>query len=264
MGAIEVRQRVASPALRGLVRGFQQRAGTIGNAGFVLPLPARPNSFIEFYFADPYRANTGGGFSNVADATIVGAMTGRHTDILMHGAIGAFNIQFEASGLQRLFGTAMIDEAGAATDVGGRALNGLRDAVLCASDFETRIRAAERWLGERIGSVRPYDEIDHAARLLRRSRGTLDLDRLAAVSGLGRRQMQRRFIAQVGVAPKLYARVVRFDALLSERDARPGRKWTELAHSFGYFDQAHLQRDFHAFAGTAPGGFASPLPIVRA
>jgi AraC-like DNA-binding protein len=264
MGAIEVKQAVASPGLRGLIRGYQQRTGALDGSGFVLPLPARPNSFIEIYFADPYRANNGDGFSAVADAMMVGAMTGRHTDLLMQGDIGAFNIQFEATGLQRMFGVAMIDVAGAATDVGGRALNGLRDAVMRATNFETRVQAAERWLGERLGGVRPYDEIDHAARLLRRSRGTLDLDQLAVATGLGRRQLQRRFIAQVGVTPKLYARIVRFDALLTERDAHPGRHWTKLAQDFGYFDQAHLQRDFHAFAGTAPGGFASPLPIVRA
>ena len=264
MGAVEVRQALASPALRGLVRGYQQRAGAIGGQGFVLPLPARPNSFIEIYFANPYRANNGEGFAAVADAMMVGAMTGRHTDLLMQGDIGAFNIQFEASGLQRMFGASMIDAAEAATDVGGRALHGLRDAVMRATNFETRVQAAERWLGARLEQVRPYDEIDHAARLLRRSRGTLDLDRLAVAAGLGRRQMQRRFIAQVGMTPKLYARIVRFDALLSERDARPGRQWTSLAQDFGYFDQGHLQRDFHAFAGTAPGGFASPLPIIRA
>jgi AraC-like DNA-binding protein len=262
--AIDVRQAMAAPGLRGLVRGYQQRSGTLAGAGIVLPLPARPNSFIEFYFAEPYRARSGSsGFAATPDTMVVGAMTGRHTDLLMQGDVGAFNIQFEASGLERLLGTPMIDAAVAASTV-DTALHGLRDAVLRAGDFEGRIAAAECWLAARLDSARSYDCVDHAARLLRRSRGTLGLDALATASGLGRRQLQRRFIAQVGLTPKLYARILRFDALLAARDARPGRSWTDLAHAHGYFDQAHLQRDFHSFAGTAPGGFATPLPIVRA
>ncbi len=250
--------------MRGLIRGYQQRVGTIDGSGIVLPLPARPNSFIEIYFGTPYRADKGEGFSVVADAMMVGATTCRHTDLLMQGDIGAFNIQFEPSGLQRMFGVAMVDRAEAATCVGGCRLQGLRDAVLRAPDFESRIGAAERWLHARLADVRPYDEVDHAARLLRRARGTLNLDQLAAAAGLGRRQLQRRFLAQVGVTPKLYARIVRFDALLCERDACPDRQWTMLSQDFGYFDQAHLQRDFHAFAGAAPGGFASLLPVLPA
>nr|WP_246347860.1 helix-turn-helix domain-containing protein [Brevundimonas variabilis] len=75
---------------------------------------------------------------------------------------------------------------------------------------------------------------------------------MAARVGLSPRQLQRRFIEQVGLSPKLYARTVRFDAVLEARRKDPSLSWTDLAHRHGYFDQAHLLRDAHAFTGLPP------------
>ena len=57
------------------------------------------------------------------------------------------------------------------------------------------------------------------------------------------------------MAPKLYARMIRFDAMLADRMRDPDQTWTTLAHTHGYFDQAHLLKDFHAFTDSAPGRF---------
>ncbi|WP_269515825.1 helix-turn-helix domain-containing protein [Brevundimonas subvibrioides] len=261
------RRQPAAARLRGVVRGYQERTGRLSGPGVVLPLTARPNAFIEIYAATPYWADVGSGFAAVPDAVIVGPQTRRHTDLLMRGEICSFNIQFQAGGLNRLLGLPMdemADAAHAADNVGGAALVDLRAAVQSAAGFEGRVAAAEAWLSRRMQAARPRDAVDQAADVLRRMRGAVRIDALADRAGLGERQFHRRFTAQVGVAPKLYARIVRFDAMLADRGRDPSRPWTALAQDHGYFDQSHLQRDFHAFAGTAPGGFASPLPVVRA
>ena len=69
----------------------------------------------------------------------------------------------------------------------------------------------------------------------------------------------RRFIAvferEVGLPPKLFARMRRLQALLARLgDARAAR-WAELALAHGYFDQAHLIRDFRQFTGLAPTAY---------
>ncbi|MFS2055915.1 helix-turn-helix domain-containing protein, partial [Variovorax sp. CT11-76] len=80
----------------------------------------------------------------------------------------------------------------------------------------------------------------------------------------------RRFIAlfrgAIGLTPKEYARVMRFDRALALA-ADPARPWAEIAVEAGYADQAHLSREFSALAGMAPQawrrpGATSPRPLA--
>ena len=75
---------------------------------------------------------------------------------------------------------------------------------------------------------------------------------MAGRAGLGLRQFERRFVQQVGVSPKLFARVARFEAALDRMARSPQGLWTEVAHRFGYYDQMHLVHDFSRFTGETP------------
>lgn len=79
---------------------------------------------------------------------------------------------------------------------------------------------------------------------------------IAACAGLSARRFIALFDAQVGLTPKLFARVRRFQRLLQLAHPQPAPAWTQLALDCGYFDQAHLSRDFGEFAGLSPGAYA--------
>jgi AraC-like DNA-binding protein len=74
-------------------------------------------------------------------------------------------------------------------------------------------------------------------------------------SGYSHRRFAALFREAVGLGPKRYARVLRFEAALARiaADTRPG--WAELALDSGYCDQSHFQRDFRALAGITPGRY---------
>ena len=70
--------------------------------------------------------------------------------------------------------------------------------------------------------------------------------------------MTERFRHQLGVSPKAYARLLRFEharALLSQPE-RP-RTLADVAMEAGFYDQSHLTRDFVALAGMTPGAYAA-------
>jgi transcriptional regulator GlxA family with amidase domain len=90
-------------------------------------------------------------------------------------------------------------------------------------------------------------------------RGALGVGDAAAGAGLSMRQFERRFSEQVGVSPKLYARVVRFNAALEAKMNAPRRLWTDIAHDLGYYDQMHLVRDFEDFTCENPTAFIRRL-----
>jgi AraC-like DNA-binding protein len=99
-------------------------------------------------------------------------------------------------------------------------------------------------------------EVTHAWRRLLRSGGQASVARLAAETGWSDRHLRAQFRKEIGLAPKAAGRVVRFDRARRQLAARlrAGRPagLAELAAAAGYYDQAHLDREFAALAGAAP------------
>jgi len=95
------------------------------------------------------------------------------------------------------------------------------------------------------------DALLHAAvSAIRRSRGAGSIAALAGELGVGPRRLERLFRARVGATPKGFARVLRFFAAYQSLQSGSDPLDAALAH--GYFDQAHLNRDFRRFAGAPP------------
>jgi transcriptional regulator GlxA family with amidase domain len=99
------------------------------------------------------------------------------------------------------------------------------------------------------------------------------VDELARSMGVGARQAERLFRERVGVSPKLFLGIVRFQRALSaarraapKSEKRSGRRrsWAELAVALGFYDQSHLIRDFRRFAGGAPGTWGPPAESLAA
>ena len=87
------------------------------------------------------------------------------------------------------------------------------------------------------------------------SSGRLALAPAYAATGLSDRQVTARFRNFVGVGPKVLSRIHRLCGLLESLDPSRPVRWSALAHEWGYYDQAHFNRDFRHFAGLSPRGY---------
>jgi AraC-like DNA-binding protein len=135
---------------------------------------------------------------------------------------------------------------------GKRAAGDIAERVMEQSTMAQRIAIIEAELLRRIGECDP--RVDAAVGWITRSGGNLSIERIASNIGISRQHLARQFLQHVGVTPKTFARVVRFERLL--REARNGRPdWAALAAELGYFDQAHLIADFRELAGVTPVPF---------
>jgi AraC-like DNA-binding protein len=84
------------------------------------------------------------------------------------------------------------------------------------------------------------------------------LQSIAAVShdlGVSHKQFIEQFRREVGLTPKLFCRVRRFQEVLGRIRSRKSVNWADVACSCGYFDQAHFVNDFIAFAGLNPTAY---------
>lgn len=258
-GRMHIRSVRPAPDLADLVACFRGRISP-GAGGKVLPLPARPELFVEFYFGSPVQARTPLGLASAPETVLVGPSTAYHTDLHFEGAIDTFTIKLQPTALHRLFGVpgaSLVDRAEEAQTV-ERGFAGIRALLEGAPGFAARVAIAQRWLRQQAQTGRPARPIDHAARLIRRSAGQFDIDLLAARCDMAPRHFRRCFAAAVGVSPKLYSRIARFHAALEAKGCHPHLPWAAIAQRFGYFDQSHLLRDARAFAGGAMAGFSYP------
>jgi AraC-like DNA-binding protein len=82
-------------------------------------------------------------------------------------------------------------------------------------------------------------------------------------TGLSAKRFIERFKSTVGVTPKHYCRILRFQRALAQAEAGRRVEWTRIAMESGYFDQAHFIRDFRSFAGITPTGYEADRTQFR-
>jgi AraC-like DNA-binding protein len=139
----------------------------------------------------------------------------------------------------------------------GRGGTLLREAVAEAPDWAGRFAVVDEFLLTLLDRARsPVPSVTRALGRLHESGGTVPVGVLAAEIGCSRRHLTSRFREQVGVTPKLLARILRFERVVGLVDCRTEMGWAEIAQACGYYDQAHMIRDFNQFAGGPPSEFA--------
>jgi AraC-like DNA-binding protein len=182
------------------------------------------------------------------------------------GHIDNFTIHFQPSGFNRLFGIPMTELTDAAYDayaVIGSDIPRLEHELGDTAGFAERIQIIEERLIRMLSCHGTVDPVAIAANRLFASNGIHRVPAMATDSGLSPRQFERRFLAQVGVPPKLYARIIRFNAALDQKLRWPSRPWSRIANDHDFYDQMHLVHDCRAFTGESPSRFVALLEDVR-
>lgn len=98
----------------------------------------------------------------------------------------------------------------------------------------------------------PPIQICKALDLIHHTHGNLTVDELSEVACMSERQFQRVFKARLGINPKAYLRLIRFQKSYQYLKTHHPGSWPEVAYQFGYADQAHFIRDFKTFSGASP------------
>jgi AraC-like DNA-binding protein len=134
----------------------------------------------------------------------------------------------------------------------------LAERLESASTWEQRFQILDSLLERQFArSVLPAADIRYAWQQILQHHGYIEVGALADAVGWSRRHFGERFRKEIGLAPKTMARVVRFNHALSLLgDGAATQPWATVASAAGYYDQAHLVRDFRQFTGYAPSEFA--------
>lgn len=266
MVTLEYAELPAPPPLDALIRCFWFLKGPMAGA---VSQPVMPDGRIEIvlHLAEPFaEVDAHGVARRQADALLAGQLTAP-IHLLPQGDADVIGIRFRSAGARsvlRFPAGAVTDQVMPLADADVRLAGELLNAVA-----RTRGRDAARveaLSGVLVRFVRraPAPLVAEAVRSLEAPH-TVRVRALADRLGVTPRTLERRVHDEVGLAPGMLQRVFRFRRALRLLERSPRGGWSGASIRAGYFDQAHLIRDFHRFAGMSPSAlFQADAPLSRA
>lgn len=132
----------------------------------------------------------------------------------------------------------------------------MRDSLLSAPAVRQKFTYAERYLLKAFGTRLQVDPfVDYAVERLSNAPVSLTMEQLSGKIGFSRKHFIKIFKEHVGVTPKSFLKIMRFQKAIREIEGRTRVDWHTVALDTGYYDQAHFINDFRDFSGFTPKRF---------
>ena len=222
-----LQSRLPCPELRPYVRAYAQREIAGASVDIVQPMPASLESIIELDFGNPPIVESLNRKAEQATrASIVGQGTYRRHWIRLRSPVDSFGIFFQPMGIRQLFGVParlLVDQEYAAVDVIGKHVLPPWERLAENKSFDARVRIVEKHLAGAAATASTCTAIMASARWIFRERGAMQVRRCADQATLSVRQYERRFLDEIGMAPKLFARITRYQMAMDAKVTPPAR-----------------------------------------
>lgn len=148
-------------------------------------------------------------------------------------------------------------------DIWGANARSLRDRLREISTPAEKLAYLEADLAARLNAqfarraVKLHGAVDFALTRFGRAPGVATVAEVAKSTGWSERRFSQVFREQVGLSPKVWCRVQRFQLAVQRLHAGRDVRWTELALDCGFYDQAHFANEFRAFSGIDPTTYSN-------
>ncbi|WP_366522598.1 helix-turn-helix domain-containing protein [uncultured Psychroserpens sp.] len=132
--------------------------------------------------------------------------------------------------------------------------------ILEAREVTHKIRLIEQYMYKKLSSLEfntNFELMELIVNYIHNRKGNLRLDQLATHFGLNYKKMERLFIKYLGLSPKQYLRIIRFNASISSSMTYTSENLTQMAYRNGFFDQSHFIKEFKQFTSLTPKQFFS-------
>ncbi len=148
-------------------------------------------------------------------------------------------------------------EIGMAFGQAGMRLKGQLEAV---NTLKAYIQAMEIFLAPFLTKNKMQKgHSEHAIEMIMHHEGNISIGTIGKALHISERHLLRTFTKEVGISPKLYASIVRFNRACGFLEKHPNMKVQDMVYQFGYYDQSHLIKDFTRFSGKNPADYFKDL-----
>lgn len=219
-----------------------------------------PDGFTEiiFNYRDVYKSKTSGDW-NLQSPNLMAGQLKTFFYLQNTGTTGSVAVKLKPAALTQLFGFSMdqyVDKIVDLDSLSNSKLKQLKERLLAYLNNVSSIK--EHFVKSILddyfalliqnASKNPLKE---PLELIFSSHGLVTVAEMVAIAGVGERQLERLFKKYIGLSPKYYARIIRFNYIFklikSKKDS-----WAEIVYQSGYYDQSHFIQNFKAFTGEDP------------
>jgi AraC-like DNA-binding protein len=244
------------PQLRGLIDHLWAYAGPSSHR----LKRVFPNGRVEilFNFGDAYRLVEGDGAGVCQSAWFCGPQMG---PIVLEQPVHqhVIGVRLHPAGAYAIIARPLRETTGLSLDlidIIGPEASELFERCAEATSMERRFDLLAQWIGGCLARTRGMDRaVAWAVAQLDASGGATPIAALRERTGLSETRLVEAFRDQVGLAPKLYGRVVRFRRALGRLQYGGPVRLTDVALDARFYDQAHMNAEFRALGGVTPRAF---------
>lgn len=218
-----------------------------------------------FYRGDPVVLSSLEQTERVQDCALLCGQSVGYSDIRLTGRIKIIAVVFHVHGASAFFRMPMFElgeRKVVFADTEDRPLVDLQDQILEASDDASAIRLIEQFLLRRLHPLKDYNlqRMEAVISKIGLMKGETSLADLYEAACLSPKQFRRVFTAHIGINPKDFLRIIRFQHALFVLQSSPDLLFSRLAYECGYSDQSHLIHEFKTFSGYTPKEYLSVCP----
>jgi AraC-like DNA-binding protein len=176
------------------------------------------------------------------------------------GYVNSFAVRFYPYGFVNFVTTSIKDLANKETPIGllfgETPAKELEQKIIQAADTKERIEIIENFLFEKLNEKTTIDNIVKTTiDALLSTKGSTSINTILKDDLSKRRQLERKFLKQIGISPKQLGKVIRLQTALKLMLSHQSESLTKIGYESGYYDQAHFIKDFKEFTGTNPKEF---------
>jgi len=222
-----------------------------------------PDGFTEiiFNYGDVYKSKISGDWTLLSQNLLAGQL--RTFFYLQNtGSTGSIAVKLKPAALTQLFGISMDEYLGKIVDLDSLPTPELKhlkekidDCVKFGYNREEQFvkRILDEYFAKLIQGASD-NPLKGPLDLIFSSNGLVTVAEMAAASGVSERQLERLFKKYIGLSPKYYARIIRFNYIFQLIKSKEN-SWAEVVYQSGYYDQSHFIHNFKAFTGEDPSAY---------
>lgn len=225
-----------------------------------------PDGFPEiiFHYRDPYRINISGEWQVQSNMLFAGQIR-NHFLLENTGSSGMIGIKFNPGALTELFGITMSDYSDMVVDlfeVLHKPFQFISELMISPIPYFEKVDLFNRFFED----LKPKEKknallIRKALEVMRQQNGIITIGELSSKLKASERKLERLFNTYVGLSPKFYSRIIRFNYIF-QLVQKKKMNWSEVAQLGGFYDQSHFINNFQEFTGEDPSKYFFDDPTL--
>jgi len=174
----------------------------------------------------------------------------------LKGLVDYIGVAFLPSGFLHFFDYAVCDFTNQSISLevlSTKEERNLSEQLFLATHIENKVKLLEQYFGKRLRVNRKTDSVvRNALCSIFRKEGNVKIVELSKTVNSSQRQLRRKFDHWIGVSPKTFCRIIRFQSILQILRRDPSRDILSVALDAGFFDQSHFIHEFNSYYGLTP------------